>query len=69
MKVIPKRTFLVRQDEIEGGKKKDVIAIAGKPFDFTDREAIKFWGILKIEDKDKKRLISIAKTNGITRVV
>ncbi len=62
MKVIPKKTFLLRQDEIEGGKKKDVIAKKGAKIEVTDREAAKFFGILELTEEDKKKLITKSKT-------
>jgi len=69
MEYKPKRTFLVRQDEVEGGKKKDVIAHRGKKINLSDREAIKFWGSLDLDDKDKKRLMGVAKAQKLTRTV
>lgn len=67
MQLIPKRTFLVRQDELEGGKKKDVIAKRGVKFDFTEREAVKYWGYLKMTDEQKKKLTSAAKNQALKR--
>jgi len=61
MKVIPKKTFLLRQDEVEGGKKKDVIAKKGVKIEVTDREAAKFFGILEMTEEDKKKLITKSK--------
>ena len=61
MKVIPKKTFLLRQDEVEGGKKRDVIAKKGVKIEVTDREAAKFFGILEISEEDKKKLITKSK--------
>lgn len=56
MKVIPKRTFLLRQVE-EGGKKKDVIAKQGVKIEVTDGEAAAFYGLFEMDEADKKKLI------------
>lgn len=71
MKYIPKRGFLVRQTEKEGGKKEDVVAKRGIAIELTDREAIKFWGALKLEERDQKRLLAITKVpnNNYRRLV
>lgn len=69
MQVTAKRTFLVRQDEVEGGKKKDVIATKGQKINLSEKEAIKFWGALDLTDADKKRLMPIAKANSHKRLV
>ena len=58
MKATPLKTFLLRQDELEGGKKKDVIAKAGVKIDVTEKEAANFYGLLKLSDEDKKKLIA-----------
>lgn len=58
MKAIPTKTFLLRQDELEGGKKKDVIAKKGVKIEVTDREAASFYGILQLSEEDKKKLIT-----------
>jgi hypothetical protein len=67
-KYIPTRSFLVRQDDTETGKKKDVTAWKGKMIELSDREAIKFWSSLKLDDSQKKRLLAIAKANDYTRL-
>jgi len=69
MKVIPKKTFLVRQDDLEGGKKKDVIARRGVKMEMTEKEAIKFWGGLELDEADKKKLLKMAKEQKISRVI
>lgn len=69
MQVIPKRNFLVRQVELEGGKKKDVHAKKGVKIEMTEKEAIKFWGALSLDDKEKKKLLTTAKANGYKRTV
>lgn len=70
MKVIPKKTFLLRQVEVEGGKKKDVIAKKGIKMDVTDNEAAMFFGLFEMDEADKKKLIVRAKQpNSILRRV
>jgi hypothetical protein len=69
MKVIPTRTFLVRQEDVEGGKKKDVIAYKGVAIELSDREAVKFWGALELKDAEKKKLNTLARSNKWTRRV
>ena len=69
MKVIPKRNFLVRQDDVEGGGKKDVVASRGQRMEMTEREAVKFWGALELSDAEKKRLMSVSRQNGYKRLV
>jgi hypothetical protein len=62
MKVIPKKNFLLRQIELEGGKKKDVIANKGVKIEVTDKEAAAFYGLFDFTDEDKKKLITRART-------
>lgn len=69
MKVVSKRDFLLRQEDVEGGKKKPVYAKKGQMVDVTEKEAIAFWGSLDIKDQEKKRLMGIAKQNGYRRRV
>jgi hypothetical protein len=61
MKVIPKKTFLLRQIELEGGKKKDVIAQKGVKIEVTDKEAAQFFGLFELAEDDKKKLFVRAK--------
>jgi len=68
MKVIPNRSFLVRQDDVEGGGKKDVFAKAGQKMEMSEREAVKFWGSLNLSDSEKKTLNIVARKNGYTRL-
>lgn len=63
MKVIPKKTFLLRQDTIARGKKKDVIATKGVKLEVTDQEAAAFFGNFIFEETDKKKLIEYSKVN------
>lgn len=69
MLVMPKRSFLVRQDDVEGGGKKDVYAKKGIKINLTEREAVKFWGSLDLSEADKKKLLPIARQNGYKRLV
>lgn len=69
MLVIPKKTFLLRQEEIEGGKKKDVIAKKGVKIEMSEKEAIAFWGGLDLNEKDQKRLLAVAKAQGYKRKI
>ena len=69
MKVVAKRSFLVRQEDVEGGKKKDVIAQKGQRIEMTEKEAIKFWGSLDLSDADKKKLLAVSKSQGYKRLV
>lgn len=70
MDLVPKRTFLLKQIEKEGGKKQDVIAHRGVLLKgVTEREAIKFWGSFNLSDEQKKKLLPLAKQNGWTRLV
>ena len=69
MYVIPTRNFLVRQDDVEGGGKKDVNATRGVRINLTEREVVKFWGSLELSDADKKKLLPIARKNDYKRLV
>jgi hypothetical protein len=70
MDVIPNRTFLFKQVEKEGGKKRDVIAKKGELLKgVTEREAVKFWSSFNLTDDQKKKLLPLAKANGWTRVL
>ena len=71
MKVTPKRTFLLRVENKEGQKPKDVIATKGIPIEVTQKEAAAFFGYLEIADNEKKRLIEASRMSGsmLRRVV
>jgi hypothetical protein len=71
MKVIPKKTFLLRQVEVEGGKKKDVIAKQGVKIEVSENEAAAFYGLFEIDESDKKKLIVRSKqpNSNLRRVV
>lgn len=69
MYAIPLRNFLVRQDDVEGGGKKDVIATRGVRINLSEREVVKFWGSLDLSEADKKKLMPIARKNDYKRLV
>ncbi len=67
MKLIPKKTFLLRQ-EGEGKVKKDVIAHKGVAIEVTDAESVKFYGYFDFEnpktgEEDKKKVVKVARAN------
>lgn len=37
--------------------------------EMSEREAVKFWGALELSDADKKKLLSVSRTNGYKRLV
>ncbi len=68
MKLIPKKTFLLRQETTEGGKKKDVIAHKGVKIEVTDAESVKFYGYFDFTNEqtgeaDKKKVIQASRSN------
>ncbi len=71
MKVMSKRTFLVRQEDIDGGKKKDILAFKNKNIDLPEKEVIKFWGNFewKFTPDERRKLVRIAKEQKLQRVV
>lgn len=70
MDLVPKRTFLFKQIEQEGGKKRDVIAKKGELLKgVTEREAVKFWSCFDFKEEQKKKLLALAKQNNWTRVL
>lgn len=69
MQVIPNRTFLVRQDVLEGGKKKDVIATKGVKIDLPEKDIIRSFGSFKLNEQEKKKLTQVARLQGYKRVV
>lgn len=64
-----KRTFLIGQEHLEGGKRKDILAHRGQQLKLNERDAIKFWGGLKFSDSDEKKLLSIARTQKVNRII
>lgn len=42
MKVVPKRNFLLRQEEQDGGKKKDIVTQKGVAIEVTEKEFKRF---------------------------
>lgn len=66
---IPKRTFLLKQEETSFGKRKDVLAKRGEKVNLSERDAIRFWGALKFNEKDQKMLLEFSKKNKVKRDV
>jgi hypothetical protein len=63
-KLIPKKTFLLRQIIEDGKKPKDVIATKGVAIDVTNEEAVKFAGYWDVrEEKEKKKIMDSARLN------
>lgn len=63
-KLIPKKTFLLRQVIEDGKKPKDVIATKGVAIDVTNDEAVKFAGYWDVrEEKEKKKIMDSARLN------
>lgn len=61
-KLIPKKTFLLKQINEDGKKPKDVIAHAGVAIEVTNEEAVKFAGYWNVSDeKDKKKVTDSSK--------
>jgi hypothetical protein len=61
-KLIPKKTFLLRQIIEDGKKPKDVIATRGVAIEVTNEEAVKFAGYWSVSDeRDKKKIMEAAK--------
>lgn len=73
MKLIPKKTFLLRQDKLEGGKRKDVVAKKGIMIEVTEEEAAKFYGYFfdnsDLNEKEKKKVIQAARQQSLLRMV
>ena len=69
MQVIPTRTFLLRQEEVAGGKKKDVYAKKGEKMDLKESEVAKFFGGFELTEQQKKTVTRYANQNGIKRVI
>jgi len=61
-KLIPKKTFLLKQINEEGKKPKDVIAHKGVAIEVTNAEAVQFAGYWETsDDKEKKKVTDAAK--------
>lgn len=65
----PKRSFLAGQQYVEGGKSKDIIAKKGVKMQFSEKDAIKYWGSLQFDEKDEKKLLALAKQTKMKRSV
>ena len=57
-KLIPKKTFLLKQINEDGKKAKDVIAHAGVPIEVTNEEAVKFAGYWNVSDEKEKKKVT-----------
>jgi hypothetical protein len=61
-KLIPKKSFLLKQITEDGKKPQDVVAKAGIPIDVTNEEAVKFAGYWVVTDeKEKKKVMDAAR--------
>jgi hypothetical protein len=70
MDLIPNRTFLLKQIEQEGGKKKDVVAKKGVlQKGVTEREAIKYWGAWSLTPEQEKKLLAHSRQHKLSRVL
>lgn len=66
---VAKRTFLMGQEILDGGQKKDIIAHRGERLRLNERDAIKFYGALKFKREDEDTLQRIAKTQKLNRII
>lgn len=67
-KYLAKRSVLIGRREVRG-KKVDVKTEKGQIIVLSDEDAVRMWGALEISEKQKKRLLSIAKQEGYKRVI
>ena len=64
MKLIPKKTFLLKQINEDGRKPKDVIAYKGVAIEVSNEDAVKFAGYWVVTDeKEKKKVVDAGKAN------
>jgi hypothetical protein len=64
MKLIPKKTFLLKQINEDGRKPKDVIAHKGVAIEVSNEDAVKFAGYWVVTDeKEKKKVVDAGKAN------
>jgi len=65
MKLVPKKTFLLRQTKVDGKKQpEDVIAHKGVAIEVSNDEAVKFAGYWVVtDDKEKKKVTDAAKAS------
>jgi hypothetical protein len=65
---IATRSFLLKQEELSNGLRKDVMTKRGEKIQLTEKEAIMFWGGIKIsDDKKAKELVKLGKQQGWKR--
>lgn len=57
-KLIPKKTFLLRQINEDGKKPKDVVAHRGVAIDVSNEEAVKFAGYWDVADEKEKKKVT-----------
>ncbi len=64
MKLIPKKTFLLKQINEDGRKPKDVIAHKGVAIEVSNEDEVKFAGYWVVTDeKEKKKVVDAGKAN------
>lgn len=64
MKLIPKKTFLLKQINEDGRKPKDVIAHKGVAIEVSNEDAVKFAGYwVAADDSAKKKINEAGKAN------
>ena len=64
MKLIPKKTFLLKQINEDGRKPKDVIAHKGVAIEVSNEDAVKFAGYwVAADEKEKKKVVDAGKAN------
>ncbi len=69
MKVVPNRTFLLRQEHKDGKLEKTVIARKGEKIEVTSEEAVKFAGYWVADEDTKKKVNEAGKSNQGKRIV
>ena len=64
MKLIPKKTFLLKQINEDGRKPIDVIEHKGVAIEVSNEDAVKFAGYWVVTDeKEKKKVVDAGKAN------
>lgn len=68
MKLIPKKTFLLKQINEDGKKPKDVIAHKGVAIEVSNDDAVKFAGYwLVTDEKEKKKVMDAGRMSPSSR--
>lgn len=65
MKLTPKKTFLLRQLSVDGGKVQDVIARKGVPIEVTEKEAAQFFGCFELKEAEEKKIVAANKGKSV----